>query len=128
MYYTPLNYIGWMAAHPHLLTYRDGEWNRWEIWKIKGIHGNPTHVYKDLYGLNKSFNDSVFVWYEWSGEEADRIISILHIAHADMDAYPYSRNYWFWPGPNSNTFITWILRQSDVDEIDFPLRAWGSSY
>jgi len=129
LYYTPLHVIGFMAAHPHLIVYDDGVWNRWELYE-PDWGGGRHYVCRNRFPLNANVGSGVWgAWIEaeWCGEEAQRIIGILRIVGQDPRAYPYSGEYWFWPGPNSNTFIAWLLRQADV-EFDPPWRAWGSSY
>ncbi len=119
-----------MAVHPHFLTYEKipgdwhqiSGWHRWEVWQEHGLHGKG-HVYKDLFPLNENIGQGQKIAMEWHGDEAMRIINALW----RLRKYPYKDTYWFWPGPNSNTFITWVLDKANV-EMSFPWRAWGSSY
>ena len=43
------------------------------------------------------------------------------------ESYPYSQRYFVWPGPNSNTFVAWVLRRAGVAQ---PLNwmAFGKRY
>jgi len=29
-------------------------------------------------------------------------------------SYPFCGRYLAWPGPNSNTFVAWVLRRADI--------------
>jgi len=124
LYYTPLHVIGFMAVHPHFITYSQGNWHRWEVWHTKNLQGGDKHVYLDLFELNRNVGQGSKIAMEWHGQDAYDILRILYYHVID---YPYWDEYWFWPGPNSNTFITWVLDQAKV-EFDPPWQAWGSSY
>lgn len=123
LYYTPLHVIGFMAIHPHLITFDEEGWHRWEVWYTGDLHNDGEHVYKDLFPLNADIGWGPELEMQWQGEEAKKIINALYHRHR----YPYKNEYWFWPGPNSNTFISWVLEQAKI-EFDPPWRAWGSSY
>jgi hypothetical protein len=47
---------------------------------------------------------------------------------AGVEAYPYASEYAVWPGPNSNTFTAWILRQAPELKADLPPTAIGKDY
>ena len=42
--------------------------------------------------------------------------------------YPYTDRYRVWPGPNSNTFISWVLRHVPELRADLPVTAIGKDY
>ena len=42
--------------------------------------------------------------------------------------YPYAREYGLWPGPNSNTFTSWVARQVPELGLDLPPTAIGKDY
>jgi hypothetical protein len=42
--------------------------------------------------------------------------------------YPFAGEYTVWPGPNSNTFTSWIARAVPELEIDLPATAIGKDY
>jgi hypothetical protein len=43
-------------------------------------------------------------------------------------AYPYADRYAAWPGPNSNTFVAFVLRRVPVLRADLPPTAIGKDY
>lgn len=62
---------------------------------------------------------------EVRGEAAARAIAKIEAAIA---AYPWPRTYRTWPGPNSNTFTAWVLRQVPELGIEMPPEAIGRDY
>jgi hypothetical protein len=60
---------------------------------------------------------------EWRREEARRILEVLE----RPEDYPHGQKYRYWPGPNSNTYATWVLRQSGI-RIDHHPLAVGKDY
>ena len=50
-----------------------------------------------------------------------RIVRAVH-------AYPYHDSYRVWPGPNSNTFTAFVLRQVPELRADLPPHAIGKDY
>lgn len=50
------------------------------------------------------------------GKDAEKIIAVLDTV---VKNYPYQNNYYYWPGPNSNTFITYLSR--NIPELHFAM-------
>jgi hypothetical protein len=121
---TPLNVL---AVHYWLVTFdpAEGRWHRWDLWQEKNVRPPSWgHVHKDLMDPD--------AWYgggpgrpeqEWRGDEARAIISTL----ARSPEYPHRDGYVAWPGPNSNTYIAWALREAGVS-ADMDPRAIGRDY
>ena len=42
--------------------------------------------------------------------------------------YPYKNKYKYYPGPNSNTFIQWILNKFPESKFKLPLNAFGKNF
>jgi len=59
------------------------------------------------------------------GAGVDPIIDRIEAA---VEAYPYPARYHVWPGPNSNTFTAFILRQVPELRVDLPPTAIGKDY
>jgi hypothetical protein len=62
---------------------------------------------------------------EARGAGVDQLIERIGRAAA---AYPYQRAYRVWPGPNSNTFTAFVLRQVPELRADLPGHAIGKDY
>lgn len=63
--------------------------------------------------------------FEARGEKADRIIAQLP---ALLEAYPYKDQYRVWPGPNSNTFVDYVIRKIPELTVELPSSAIGKDY
>jgi hypothetical protein len=59
------------------------------------------------------------------GPGVDAIIQRIETAAKD---YPYPARYHVWPGPNSNTFTAFVLRQVPELRVDLPPTAIGKDY
>jgi hypothetical protein len=42
--------------------------------------------------------------------------------------YPYAQTYKMISGPNSNTFVQWVLKQVPGHGLSMPINAWGKAY
>lgn len=62
---------------------------------------------------------------ELVGDAADGAIERIKAAVAE---YPYAGTYRVWPGPNSNTFTAYVLRQVPELKADLPPTAIGKDY
>lgn len=60
-----------------------------------------------------------------SGNEAEEIIPQIKTA---ISSYPYQNSYRAYPGPNSNTFISHVIRNVAAIEIALPNNAIGKDY
>ncbi len=59
------------------------------------------------------------------GEGVDQLITDIE---AGVRSYPYAHRYRVWPGPNSNTFVAWVLRHAPTLRADLPATAIGKDY
>ena len=123
--YAPLPWIGAVAWHYWFVVCDDTGRHRWEVWQTKNAGGFCIgHVHRDLKdsdaGVGGGPSKIVTVW---EGEAARRIAEILD----NITSYPYCERYRYWPGPNSNTFVAWVLRHAGIDQR-LGRRAIGRNY
>ena len=59
------------------------------------------------------------------GAGVDEIITRIETA---VQNYPYADRYRVWPGPNSNTFTAFVLREVPELRVDLPPTAIGKDY
>ena len=59
------------------------------------------------------------------GEEVEQIIDEVDLAIIE---YPWKDEYTVWPGPNSNTFISWLGLQVPELKLDLPSTAIGKDW
>jgi len=59
-----------------------------------------------------------------------RAAALIPRIEAAIAAYPHQRrgSYTVWPGPNSNTFVAWVVRNSEGFGIEMPPAAVGKDY
>jgi hypothetical protein len=112
--YAPVPFIGMIAVHYWFVVYDDaGACHRWEVWQSANAGGTSYgHVHCDLKGpLADVGGGPTRLATEWQGEEAARIAAVLDEARN----YPQRHRYLPWPGPNSNSFVAWVLRNAGID-------------
>jgi hypothetical protein len=65
--------------------------------------------------------------YELKGPSAAALIPKIE---ASIAAYPHSRrgSYTVWPGPNSNTFVAWVVRNTPGFDAELPPVAVGKDW
>jgi Protein of unknown function (DUF3750) len=101
------------------------QWQRWEVWQAKDAGGKSMgHVHCDLRHPDCGVGGGAYrLAVEWNGHAARAICSVLNNARD----YPYRDRYRAWPGPNSNTFVAWVLREAGL-HYSFDPRAIGKDY
>lgn len=62
---------------------------------------------------------------DYRGKAAEQLIPQIEAAAA---SYPQADLYRLWPGPNSNSFIAWIIRKVPEFEVTLPVTAIGKDY
>jgi hypothetical protein len=111
--YASLPVIGAIAVHYwFVVTDEAGDCHRWEVWQTKNAGGRSIgHVHCDLKAPDAGVGGGpARIAAEWRGDEARAIRSVLE----KISDYPHCGRYRMWPGPNSNTFVAWVLRQAGV--------------
>ncbi len=72
----------------------------------------------------------------WFGNDPDLIFDLRGEAAAEMipkiekaiASYPYLQSYRLWPGPNSNTFIAHVIRNTPGMTVELPPHAIGKDW
>jgi hypothetical protein len=112
------------AEHMSIVLKRetDTQWTRYDVvgW------GNP--VRKDAYPADAFwYGNTPRVIYKITGDEASAIIPALEDNIAN---YPHNTHgsYTVWPGPNSNTFVSWVVRHTDGFNAELPAVAVGKDW
>ena len=120
---------GIVADHYWLLVLRGIEGrqyqtcDRWEVWQHP--HQNDScweHLHKNLLDPYQGVgNGQSQLIQQWEGSDA---LLMVEKIESSPSTYPFIRKYRYWPGPNSNTFAQWIVR----DKIELGVRAIGKSF
>ena len=107
----PLSRIAWH----HWFVVRTGQEKaeRYEVWQTQNAGGESIgHVHRDLMRPDGSVGggpaNRIFTW---RGEDAEALCRVLELS---FDRYPYRYYYAAWPGPNSNTFVAWVLKRAGL--------------
>ncbi|AFZ52932.1 DUF3750 domain-containing protein [Cyanobacterium aponinum UTEX 3222] len=105
-------YIGAIAVHYWFVIHEQVS-ERWEIWQTKSLVSSSWgHLHKNLMNPTRGVgNGGSWQEYVWQGEEADNLQTIIR---KTPQIYPYNYLYRYYPGPNSNTYIQWILDKSQI--------------
>jgi hypothetical protein len=119
--------LGYVAVHYWFVAFDpdEGEWHRWELWQEADMGGTSWgHVHRDLLSPRSGINGyPPRIMAEWRGRTA----LDLQTALADSREYPDRNHYLAWPGPNSNTYIAWVLRRAGAS-ADLDPRGVGKDY
>ncbi|MDU0353524.1 DUF3750 domain-containing protein [Paraglaciecola aquimarina] len=119
---------GWFAVHTWFALKEQNaeQYSVYEVtgWRVK--RGLPAlHQYLTPTPDRYWFGARPEVLLSIKGDKAARLIPKIQQAVA---RYPWADEYSVIPGPNSNTFPTWIGLQVPELGLDMPFNAIGSSY
>ncbi len=125
--YFPFNFF----RHPWIVLNRKGEIYRYEIRHSINIV-DQTHFFINnqppFEGINKTIliknkRDAELLKY-LEGDTAQRIIDFVEKTE---NGYPYIKEYYF-NGPNSNTYLSWILKNFPEIDLKLSWRFIGKNY
>lgn len=71
------------------------------------------------------FGNAPALLADYRGEAAARLIPRIDEA---ARRYPQADRYRLWPGPNSNSFIAWMVREIEGLDVALPVTAVGKDY
>lgn len=69
-------------------------------------------------------NDPVLL-FDLRGSAAEEMIPKIEEA---VRSYPYQTSYRLWPGPNSNTFVSYVIRNTPGITVELPSHAIGKDW
>jgi hypothetical protein len=110
-----LPFIGAIAEHYWFVAFDDaGACERWEVWQTRDAGGRSFgHLHCNFKGPDDGVGGGpARVVAHWRGDDALRILEALKSAEK---TYPFRERYLPWPGPNSNTFVAWVLRRAGIE-------------
>jgi hypothetical protein len=117
--------LRFVAVHYWFVVYDESGGHRWEVWQTKNAGGRSVgYLHCDLKPPDENVGGGpTRLAAVWTGEAASRLKQVLENA----TSYPFCHRYWYWPGPNSNTFAAWVLRQAGIRQALGPM-ALGKRY
>jgi hypothetical protein len=135
--------LGFIADHHWFVIERDGFKSRWEVWQkpnacnIKpavpsatehsSLKNKPERCSWGHLNLNLLpptvgvGNGDATLHTQWSGALAQNLATRIE---KSPQTYPWCNRYWYWPGPNSNTYVQWVL----MGQHSLGHRALGKQY
>lgn len=101
----------------HYLVYQLLYWNKF-------LHNNIISVTKDIPD-RYWFDAKPKIIYSYIGDLGEKMIEEINQA---ILSYPYKNKYILWPGPNSNSFISYLIRNSSLIRTNLPANAIGKDW
>ncbi|MCE9666035.1 DUF3750 domain-containing protein [Halomonas sp. M5N1S17] len=117
------NWRGIFAVHAWVVTKPQGA-SQYTIHQVTGW-GRPTLSSRPGTPDRAWFGSTPSVHATLCGAAAERAIEQIE---AVLPAYPYMDRYRAWPGPNSNTFVAWLIREVPALDAALPSTAVGKDY
>jgi hypothetical protein len=114
---------GYFAVHTWIAT-KEKDANHYKVHQVIGwlnyvVSSRPGEPDRHWYGAKPE------LYADIRGKEAEELIPDIYQAVA---SYPYPSDYEAWPGPNSNTFVAWVVREVPGLEVALPSHAIGKDY
>lgn len=111
----------WVAVKPSEAT----DWTVYEVigWRLRW--SDSSVVVRTRSPDARWFGAEPELYADRRGPGVDELIKRVDKAARE---YPFAAKYSVWPGPNSNTFTSWIARSVPELKIDLPATAIGKDY
>lgn len=118
---------GIFAVHPWI-AWKNVDEKQYNVSEVVGWRVNrgleAVVIRKDVPD-RKWYGNTPEIIYEVRGEKAQAIIKKLPKI---ISEYPYTNQYRLWPGPNSNTFIQYVIRSMPELRTELPSNAIGKDW
>ncbi len=126
-YARAFSWRGFFGVHPWIAWKKKDE-NEYTIaqvtsWNLRRS-GSTVQVYQDIPD-RRWFGSDADLLFEIRGSKAASAIKKIKKL---LPSYPYTNGYTLWPGPNSNTFIAYLIRNIDELTVELPPHAIGKDY
>lgn len=127
------------AIHPWFVCVKNGEISRWEVRFEKNKRNPVTGKHLHINSLPPFSGIEMIIFFKekflWSakllahieGDENSTAKNIIDFIENSKDNYPYCDKYLIW-GPNSNTYIQWVLDRFADFKIKLPWNCLGKNY
>ena len=120
-------HLGAIAEHNWFVIDDCGEQTRWEVWQTANVICNDfgeswDHLHRDLLPPTQGVgNGAAYLLKVWNDDTAYQLIQRIRSSPVK---YPWCSKYRYWPGPNSNTYVQWVL----LGEHKLGRKALGKHY
>lgn len=122
-----INWKGYFGVHTWIAVKRSGaaEFTVHEVIGYRLKRDGTTVVSRVRPPDGRWFGAEPDLLRDVRGPGVDALIDRLEVA---IQNYPYNGQYRIWPGPNSNTFTAYVLRDVPELRVDLPPTAIGKDY
>lgn len=105
----------------------------WIATKAEDSAAYEVHEVTTWRGLRSGRSEPDRAWYgnppslllDLRGDAAEAVLAKLPNS---LERYPYADDYQAWPGPNSNTFTAWVIRDIPELQLALPTTAVGKDH
>src|SRR3989344_374695 len=125
------------ARHPWLVVNKKGTLSRWEVLfrknlleqKCNHVHINFLPPWRgiEIFPFVRTFNGKSKLLKIIEGDENSPVRKLIDFIENSKENYPHYSKY-FLMGPNSNTYVKWILNNFPEIEVKLPWNAVGKGY
>ena len=126
------------ARHPWFVVEKQGIQSRWEVFRDAHLSKHSWgHIHKNYYSATQGIEIFSFSQkYFWKDVRLESSIdgnnnsvaqSIIECIEQSPEIYPY-RDHYGLRGPNSNTYVQWILNQFPMSGLTLPWNSLGKNY
>jgi hypothetical protein len=118
--------VGFIAVHYWYVLLREDQQERWEIWQKPSLSKESWgHLHKNLMPIDSGVgNGGSWLENSWTGQRAHQLAEIITNS---PKTYPHNYCYRYFPGPNSNTYVQWILNQAN-NNYRLSIKGIGKNY
>lgn len=118
---------GYFGVHSWIAAKREGA-EAYKVYEVIGwrlYRGGSAVVVHDRPPDGRWFGAEPELLRDLRGDGVEELIDRIETA---VESYPYADSYVIWPGPNSNTFVSYVARQVPELRLDLPSTAIGKDY
>lgn len=124
--YIPFNFF----RHPWVVLNKKGEVSRYEIRHLRNKE-NHTYLYINNQPPFEGIDKTLFVNNKWKASllgliEGEEALNAINFIEKSKENYPYINKY-CGMGPNSNTYIQWIINKFPEFKIKLSCRFIGKN-
>lgn len=118
---------GYLAVHPWIVIKEKDAQNyvSYEVMGFRAYRGENVVVSRTDEPDTKWFGSEPDLIYDLRGPAAENMIP--HVLKA-IESYQYPKSYRLWPGPNSNTFVSHVIRNTPGLYLELPPNAIGKDW
>lgn len=122
-------------SHSWLVTVKDGRVRRWEVWRSRNKrHGALGYVHLNMFsafegrpkiiGRKRLFKTQLLGVVQ--GGEGSLAQKMFNFIENEVRNYRHKAWYFFLPGPNCNTFTSWVIKRFPEARFRLPSGSVGS--